>query len=64
MAVVALGKVEAVVKGVNENGVVFTLADEVVLAEDTAGLEPPVNANKEVALGLAVDEVTAGTVGC
>ena len=63
-AVVALGKVEVVVRGVNENGVVFTLADEVVLVEDTAGLEPPVNANKEGVLDLAVDEVTAETVGC
>ena len=61
--VVALGRLVAVFEGVNENGVLLTPADVVVvvLVEGTAGVLP-VKENNEV--GLAVDEVTAETVGC
>ena len=53
----------AVFEGVNENGVVFTLADGVVVLTE-AGVEP-VNENSEVELSLAVDDVTTGAVlGC
>jgi hypothetical protein len=59
--VVALGRLVAVFEGVNENGVLLTPADVVVVVEGTAGVVP-VKENNEV--GLAVDEVTAETVGC